>query len=138
VSADGQSVFFQGMQYDKNPEEVAPKAFIDRISIRTGEKSRIWEGANNGVTERVSTVLDVDAGKFVISRESPKDPPQNFLRENGQMKQLTHNRDLFPDLTAAPKQSFVVTRPDGFKFKVNVTLPPDYREGTRLPAMFWF
>ena len=31
-----------------------------------------------------------------------------------------------------------VTRADGKKLWVNVTLPPDYREGTRLPAMFWF
>ncbi len=29
-------------------------------------------------------------------------------------------------------------RPDGFRFLVNVTLPPGYEEGTRLPAMFWF
>ena len=138
LSADGQHVFFQGTQYDKNPEEIAPKTFIDRVNIRNGAKNRVWESANNGVFERVATILDIEAGKFIISRESPKDPPQSFLRENGQTRQLTQNRDLFPDLTAAPKQSFIVTRPDGFKFKVNVTLPPGYREGTRLPAMFWF
>jgi dipeptidyl aminopeptidase/acylaminoacyl peptidase len=32
----------------------------------------------------------------------------------------------------------MVTRADGVKFKVDVTLPADYRPGTRLPAMFWF
>ncbi len=138
LSADGQHVFYQGTQYDKNPEEVAPKSFVDRMNIRSGDKNRVWESDNNGVYERIASILDIDAGRFIISRESPKDPPQSFLRENGQMRQLTQNRDLFPDLTAAPRQSFVVTRPDGFKFKVNVTLPPDYREGTRLPAMFWF
>jgi len=31
-----------------------------------------------------------------------------------------------------------VSRPDGFSFKVDVTLPTDYRDGARLPAMFWF
>jgi len=36
------------------------------------------------------------------------------------------------------KQQFMVERPDGFKFKVKVTLPPDYKAGTRLPAIFWF
>ena len=41
-------------------------------------------------------------------------------------------------MTAAPRQRFTVERPDGFRFLVNVTLPPGYREGTRLPAMFWF
>ena len=28
----------------------------------------------------------------------------------------------------------MVTRPDGFKFRVTVTLPQDYQKGTRLPA----
>jgi dipeptidyl aminopeptidase/acylaminoacyl peptidase len=64
--------------------------------------------------------------------------PQQFLVENGQRKQLTNNEDLAPDLTSAPKQRFVVERPDGFKFRVTVTLPPGYQTGTKLPAMFWF
>ncbi|MCI0436013.1 MAG: prolyl oligopeptidase family serine peptidase, partial [Gemmatimonadetes bacterium] len=138
LSADGQHVFYQGTQYDRNPEEVAPKPFIDRVNIRSGDKSRVWEANNSDVYERVASILDIDAGRFIVSRESPTSAPQSFLLENGQAKQLTQNRDLFPDLTTAPKQSFIVTRPDGFKFKVNVTLPPGHREGTRLPAMFWF
>jgi len=31
-----------------------------------------------------------------------------------------------------------VQRPDGFNFRVTVTLPPGYQAGTRLPTMFWF
>jgi dipeptidyl aminopeptidase/acylaminoacyl peptidase len=31
-----------------------------------------------------------------------------------------------------------VERPDGFKFRVVVNLPPGYQAGTRLPALFWF
>ncbi|MGH7503056.1 MAG: S9 family peptidase [Longimicrobiales bacterium] len=138
VSADGQSVFFQGTQYDKNPEAVAPKAFIDRVNIRTGDKSRVWESNNNGVTERISEILDIDAGSYIVSREAPAQVTQSYRVANGQSTQLTHNRDLFPDLTSAQRHSFIVARPDGFKFKVNVTLPADYQQGTRLPAMFWF
>ncbi len=51
---------------------------------------------------------------------------------------LTTNEDVTPDLTRAPKERFIVERPDGFKFRVNVTLPPGYQKGTRLPAIFWF
>src|SRR4051812_6599494 len=49
VSADGGSVFFQGSVYDKNPNEVAPKNFIDKIAIKNGDKQRIYESDNNGV-----------------------------------------------------------------------------------------
>ena len=58
--------------------------------------------------------------------------------EGGQLTQLTQNVDYTPDITNARTERFVVTRPDGFKFRVTVKLPPGYRDGTRLPAMFWF
>ena len=41
--------------------------------------------------------------------------------------QLTKNVDPHPDLTSAKVERFVVERPDGFKFRVKVTLPPDYQ-----------
>jgi dipeptidyl aminopeptidase/acylaminoacyl peptidase len=138
LSADGSSVFYSGTINDRNPQEVGPKTFIDRVAIKTGEKERVFESNNSGVWERVSTVLDIDAKRFILTSESPTSVPQQFLVENGQRKQLTNNEDLAPDLTSAPKQRFVVERPDGFKFRVTVTLPPGYQTGTKLPAMFWF
>jgi dipeptidyl aminopeptidase/acylaminoacyl peptidase len=138
LSSDGQHVFYQGTQYDKNPQEVAPRSFIDKVAIRTGTKQRIYEGDNNGVSERVVAILDQDATSFVVSRETPTEVPQNFLRANGQLTQLTQNRDYTPDITSARREHFVVERPDGFKFRVNVTMPVNWREGERVPAMFWF
>jgi dipeptidyl aminopeptidase/acylaminoacyl peptidase len=138
MSADGTSVFYSGTLYDRNPEEVAPKSFIDKVNIRTGDKERIYESPNSGVWERVSTVLDIETKKFIISSESPTTPTQQFLWDGTNRRQLTNNEDMSPDLTAAPRQRFTVERPDGFTFRVQVTLPPGYQSGTRLPAMFWF
>ena len=138
LSADGAHVFFQGSVYDKNPNEVAPKNFVDKVAIKTGEKQRIYESDNNGVNERVSTIVDPDAKRFIVARESPTDVPQNFLLDGDRRVQLTRNVDPHPDLTKAKVERFVVERPDGFKFRVKVTLPQDYRAGTRLPALFWF
>jgi dipeptidyl aminopeptidase/acylaminoacyl peptidase len=138
VSSDGSSVFFQGTQYDRNPIEVGPKPFIDRVNIRTGEKTRVFEGRNANVSESVAQILDDDATKLLITRESPTQVEQQFLRESGREVQLTQNVDYTPDLTNARREAFTVERPDGFKFRVNVVLPPGYREGERLPAMFWF
>jgi dipeptidyl aminopeptidase/acylaminoacyl peptidase len=138
LSADKQYVFYQGSAYDRNPNQTGPKTFIDKVAIRTGEKQRVYESDNNGVYERVSSVIDIDAGKFIVSRESPTDVPQQFLVEGGRRTQLTHNRDLMPDLTRARKERFTVERADGFKFRVNVTLPQDWQPGNRLRAIFWF
>jgi dipeptidyl aminopeptidase/acylaminoacyl peptidase len=138
VSADKSSVFYQGTINDKNPEQVGPKNYIEKVAIKTGEKSRIFESDNSDVYESVSSVLDLDANRFIVERQSPTMTPQNFLIESTGRKQLTQNKDLFPDLTGAPKYRIPIERADGFKFRVTIHLPKDYREGTRLPAMFWF
>jgi dipeptidyl aminopeptidase/acylaminoacyl peptidase len=124
--------------YDKNPQEVGPKTFIDRVAIKTGEKKRLYESDNKGVYERIASVLDIEAGRFVVSRESSTEVEQGFLVEGDRRTQLTKNEDYTPDVTKAPKERFYVERADGFRFKVTVTLPPGYQKGTRLPAIFWF
>jgi dipeptidyl aminopeptidase/acylaminoacyl peptidase len=138
LSADGNSVFFSGSAYDKNPTEVGPKTFIDKVAIKTGEKQRIYESENNGLYERVSSILDIDAGKFVVARETPTEIGQQYVLDGGKRTPLTKNVDYTPDLTKAQVERFIVERPDGFKFKTTVTLPPGYQKGTRLPAIFWF
>lgn len=138
LSADRANVFYSGTVYDKAPEQNGPKTFIDQVAIRTGDKQRIFESSNANMFERVTSVLDVDAKRFVLAVEGPTLPAQQFLLDNGARKQLTNNEDMHPDLTNAPKQRFVVERPDGFKFRVVVNLPPGYQQGTRLPALFWF
>ncbi|MBZ5495098.1 MAG: prolyl oligopeptidase family serine peptidase [Acidobacteriia bacterium] len=138
LSADHNSVFYEGTVNDKSPEQVGPKSFLDKVAIKTGEKARIYESDNKNVYERISTILDIDAGRFIIARESPTEVSQSYLVEGTSRKQLTQNKDLFPDLTSASRQRIQVERADGFHFRVTVMLPPGYKEGTRLPAIFWF
>jgi len=138
LSPDGTSVYFQGTAYDRNPNEVGPKAFIDRVAIKTGDKQRMYESDNNGVFERVTMPLDIEAGRFIVQRESPKEVAQNYLVENGVRKPLTENKDYTPDITGARTERFVVERADGFKFRVTVTLPANYQASSPPPGLFWF
>ncbi len=137
LSPDKTSVYYQGTLNDKNPEQVGPKTFVDRVAIKTGEKKRLFESDNQDVYESVATVLDPEAGRFVIERQSPTEVPQFFLLDKTTRTQLTENKDLFPDLTSATKQRVMVERADGIKFPVHVMLPPGYQKGVRLPAIFW-
>ncbi len=138
MSADGGSVFMGGTIYDEDPNTTAPKTYLDRVEIRTGETERLYESSNEGVYESIAAILDIDAGAFVVNRESPTEIRQSYRLEGATRTQLTDNIDYTPDLTNAPVERFVVERPDGFRFRVTVTLPPGYQQGTRLPAMFWF
>lgn len=138
TSADGQSVFLYGHVYNEDPMAASPINFVDRVEIRTGDTERIYASNNNGQSESVVSVLDIDNGAFVVSHESPTQIAQAYRVEGSARTQLTENVDYTPEMTSAPRQRFTVERPDGFRFLVNVTLPNGYQEGTRLPAMFWF
>jgi dipeptidyl aminopeptidase/acylaminoacyl peptidase len=138
ISADGASVYMQGTAYDRNANEIGPRTFIDKVAIRTGDRQRIYESENQDVFERVSSVLDPEAGRFIVAREGPKAVPQYYLVQGGARTQLTQNRDYTPDVTSAAVERITVERPDGFKFRTTVTLPQGYQRGTRLPAIFWF
>ncbi len=127
-----------GTQYNEDPEEVAPSAFIDKVNIRTGEKTRIYQGDNDGVYESPIIALDLEAGRFIVSRESATEVDQNFIRDGDGLTQITNNVDYTPDLTRSGKHRFMVVRPDGFSFPVSVTVPESFRPGNPMPAMFWF
>jgi dipeptidyl aminopeptidase/acylaminoacyl peptidase len=138
ISDDGQDVFLQGIRYAEEPLEEGPFHFIDRVSIREDETERVYESDNDGVYERPLVALDLEEVRLVVSRESPTEVSQSYLREDDDLTRITENRNYAPDLVNAQRHTFMVRRPDGIEFQVEVTLPPDYREGTRLPAMFWF
>ena len=138
MSDDGAHVYYVGTQYAEDPMAEAPRGFIDRIAVATGEKERIYNSPNENLSETLRVVLDPEGQDFVVDRESPTQVPQSFRNAGGQLTQLTENQDFTPDLTSMPVERFVVERPDGFKFRVTVNLPPGYQQGTRLPAMFWF
>ncbi len=138
VSSDG-AVFLQGTQYQRNFEQDAPRAFVDRVDIATGQKTRIYQ-APADAAEAVAAALDDDFTKAVVNRESPREVANSFLRDmkTNAMTKLTSNVDYTPEFTNTIRKRITVTRADGFKFLVRLTLPADYKAGTRLPALFWF
>ena len=125
--------------YDRNPEP----GRAEDLHRQGGDQDRREDRASTRATttnvyERVTAVLDADAGRFIVARESPTEVPQSFLVDGTRRIQLTKNQDYTPDITKARIERFTVERPDGFKFRVTVNLPQDYQAGTRLPAIFWF
>ncbi|TVP55981.1 MAG: S9 family peptidase [Gemmatimonadales bacterium] len=138
LSSDGAHVYLSGTQYFENPDEDAPRPFVDRVVIRSGESERVFE-SDAEVFERITGVLDDDMNRLVLAREAPTMIPDSWLldRSSGDLRQLTRNVDHHEPVTNAIRERIMVTRVDGVSFKVDVTLPADYQEGTRLPAIFW-
>lgn len=139
MSSDGSSAYLSGTDRPEDPMVDGPRPYINRVTIRGGDTTRVYEGDRDGIFERVLEVLDDDVTELIVQRESPTDVPDSFYRnlDSGEMRQITSNTDYTPDLTRAERRRYNITRADGIELAVNVTLPPDW-SGERLPGMIWF
>ena len=138
LSSDS-AVFLRGTQYFRDFLQNPPRDFVDRVDIRTGQKTRLFEGAKDAF-ETVAAPLDDEFSQAIVVREAPSEVGNSFLRDmkSGTMKKLTSNTDYTPEFTRSIRKRITITRPDGIKFVARVTLPADYTPGTKLPGMLWF
>lgn len=137
TSSDGKYIYFAGIKYNKTPQDSAPQPFIEKVHLFTGEKNRVFESSENSF-ERPIYILDDDASRIVISRETSKDFP-NFFNLNvvdGKEVSLTSNMDYNPEITNAVRERLRIKRSDGFEFWITVLLPHDWN-GKPLPALLW-
>ena len=137
LSTDRKSAFIQGSTTDSTTKIARP--WVDRVELATGTRTRLYEGKGD-LTETISAPLDDDFATAVIQRESPTAVPQSYLLtlSTKDARQLTKNDELMPEIRNAIRKTVTARRADGYTFRVKVTLPADWKEGTRLPAMFWF
>ena len=80
LSSDGNSAFLNGTRYFKDWEKQGPHGFLDKVEIKSGKKTRVFEGASD-VYETVEASLDDDFTKAIITRESPTMVPNDFVRD---------------------------------------------------------
>lgn len=135
VSADGNAAFLKGEGYKAT---FTPQPFVDRVVIRSGAATRLFEGSASTFDEPL-VPLDQDMSRLIVSRESRTTVPDSYLwtRGSGQMENLTHNKDPYPEITGAQRIDFDFTRRDGVKVQARISLPVGYQPGTRVPAVFW-
>jgi dipeptidyl aminopeptidase/acylaminoacyl peptidase len=135
VSETGE-VFVSGSDRARGGDmSVFAKPSIDAIVIKTGKKTRIFEGAG----EMLETIdaADKDFTHIYTTRQKTTVVPDSYVTDlkTGKATKLTNNVDKTPWFHELKVERFRVTRADGFKFWVKVTLPPS--AGGKLPALFW-
>ena len=85
-------------------------------------------------------LLSPDARAFVTRRESPTEAPNYFIRNSDpatQTRALTQFPDPTPQLRGITKKLVTYKRADGVQCSFTLYLPPNYKEGTRLPTVVW-
>lgn len=132
VVSEGDFAFFNGA--GASPKGDRP--FLDRVNLKTKEKTRLFECAD-GVYESVVSVLDKAGTRMITRRESTTEPPNFFLVAEGKRTALTSFVDPAPEMRQVKKQLVNYKRADGVPLSFTLYLPPNYKPGTKLPTVMW-
>jgi dipeptidyl aminopeptidase/acylaminoacyl peptidase len=131
VKVEDGSIYLAGS--GATPEGDRP--FLDRMKLEDKSTERLFQATAESYASFVDFVGD--KGAFVIRRESPKDPPNYFLVEDGKERALTEFPDPHPQLTGIEKKLLTYKRRDGVPLSGTLYLPPDWDGETRLPLLVW-
>jgi dipeptidyl aminopeptidase/acylaminoacyl peptidase len=113
------------------------RPFLDRMSLDTFQMERLFR-SEEGCYESVVGLLTDDAGQFLTRHESPRQPPNYFVRtKDGKKRALTDFPDPAPQLRGISRQLVTYQRDDGVPLSFTLYLPPGYHKGQRLPALLW-
>jgi hypothetical protein len=80
TSGDGKFAYLTGIQYYRTFNDSAPQPFLDRVEIRTAQKTRLFTSALDQF-EQVTAALDPDFNAAVLTRESSTTVPDSYRRD---------------------------------------------------------
>jgi dipeptidyl aminopeptidase/acylaminoacyl peptidase len=141
IQQNGDEIFLSGA--GSSPEGDRP--FLRKMNLKDLKTQEIFRSEGNAYESFVS-LLNADGTQFITRRESISEPPNLFLQFRcppGQIctalanRQLTEFKDPTPQLRGITKKLVKYKRADGVDLSFTLYLPPNYKEGTRLPTVVW-
>ncbi|MBC8358516.1 MAG: prolyl oligopeptidase family serine peptidase [Candidatus Aminicenantes bacterium] len=112
--------------------------FLDRMNLKTMKKERLFH-CGEGIYESFVDFVGKSRKEIITSYQSKTEPPNYYLfnLKIKKRKALTDYKDPAPQLTGMKKQLIKYKRADGVDLSGTLYLPPDYKEGDRLPLVVW-
>jgi dipeptidyl aminopeptidase/acylaminoacyl peptidase len=135
IMQNGDTIFLAGA--GSSPEGDRP--FLDRLNLQTLKAERLFRSEANAY-EALIALLDDNAKQIVTRRESPTEAPNYFVRATADAappRALTTFPHPTPQLRGIKKQLVTYKRADGVQCSFTLYLPPNYKEGTKLPTVVW-
>lgn len=133
IVQDGENILLNGL--GSSPQGDHP--FLDRFNLATQKTERLFQ-CDNDHYEMVEAVLDPRGDKFLTMREGPTEPPNYYVRTaSGSVSAVTKFPDPQPSIRGIHKELVRYKRNDGVELSFTLYLPPDYKQGTRLPTVIW-
>ncbi|MBN1271319.1 MAG: S9 family peptidase [Candidatus Aminicenantes bacterium] len=142
ITPNGQYVILQDKDFiylsgsGANPQGARP--FLDKVNVNTMEKERIFESGEESYESFVDFIGE-SRTLVMTSYQSKTEPPNYFLVDlkSGDRQAMTDYKDPAPQMTGMIKKLVKYKRDDGVDLSGTLYLPPDYKEGQRLPLVFW-
>jgi dipeptidyl aminopeptidase/acylaminoacyl peptidase len=131
VQQSGDTILMTGL----GASPTGDKPFVSKLDLATGKAERVFQSSDK--FEAVISVLDDTGTKLLTRRESPTDPPNYFVRNGSELKQLTHFGNPMPQADGIRKELVTYKRADGVPLSFTLYLPAGYKAGTRLPTVVW-
>ncbi len=135
VRVEGGAIYLSGTGATKEGD----RPFLDRMSLASLEKERLFR-CEEGTYESFVGFAGEGTRAFLSRRESPKDPPNYFVRDvaTGDRRAITDLRDPAPAFTAGTEKKILrYARKDGVPLSGMLHLPPGRKPGERLPLVVW-
>jgi dipeptidyl aminopeptidase/acylaminoacyl peptidase len=134
ILQDKDSIYLSGS--GSSPKGDFP--FLDKLNLKTMKKERLFqcEGKNY---ERFLDFLGDSRKEIITSFESKTEPPNYYIYTLKTKKRapLTDYADPAPQMTGMKKERIIYERADGLPLYGTLYLPPNYKEGERLPLVIW-
>jgi dipeptidyl aminopeptidase/acylaminoacyl peptidase len=141
----GDTIFLSG----QGASPAGDRPFLDSFDLRTGKSRRLFRSGKDACEYFASFVND-GTDELLTFRQTPAEPPNLMLRTLGAavpgvapgeavvtstLRAVTQIPDPTPAVRAIRKRLVTYKRKDGVDLSFTLYTPPDYKEGTRVPAI---
>lgn len=146
IQQTGDSIYLSG----QGSSAEGDRPFLRKMNLETLKTDEIFRSSNDKHESFVALINDGDYYNFITRAESITSPPNlslwtvpNECGKDGKTncptlgKQITDFTDPTPQLRGIKKQLVKYKRADGVDLSFTLYLPPNYKEGTRLPTVLW-
>ena len=141
IQQDNESVYLSG----RGATPKGDRPFLRKMNLNTLKKTELFR-SNPSKYETFAGFADSKGLNFFTRSESKTNPPNIYLNyvcpprarcDLAPPKQITHFKDPAPQLRGITKKLIKYKRADGIDLSFTLYLPPNYKKGTRLPAILW-
>jgi dipeptidyl aminopeptidase/acylaminoacyl peptidase len=148
VRQDGNSVYLNG----RGASASGDRPFLDRLNIDSKKTERLFRSEKTAYESFIGfSSQKANESGLITWHQTPIEPPNAFLRTVGSAASAADGEAAFSSTTAAitkmpdptpavraiKKRLVKYKRKDGTDLSFTLYTPPDYKEGTKVPAVLY-